>query len=192
MMKFRLIAIVFLVFFFSKEIFAQEYSTVSESRRKSVQSILDYRYKGGFYTFEKHFNSTVTFPETAKLNCRIGICVASLTIDCNGEILEVILKNPLKLGIDEEITNFINSTTGNWNTCTNDKYTKIDVPIQFTIEGIETNTTDAVLIVVGEPMPGQTCFNDEYYIEKVEKYLEKKKGKKALQYLYHLIRRKNG
>lgn len=168
---------------------AQEYSSVSESRKESIRSILDYRYKGGFYTFEKHFNSTVTFPETANLNCRIGICVASMNIDCNGEIVEVTLKNPLKLGIDEEITNFINSTTGKWNTCTDNKYTKFDIPIQFTIRGIETNSTDAVLIVVADPLPGQTCFDDEYYIEKVEKLMEKKKGKKVLQYLHHLIRR---
>lgn len=188
-MKVSLIMTVLAVFFFLGGLNAQEYSSVSESRKESIRSILNYRYKGGFYTFEKHFNTTVTYPESAKLNCRIGICVVSLKIDCDGEIVEVTLKNPLKLGIDEEITNFINSTTGNWNTCTDDKYTKFDVPIQFRLRGVETNSTDAVLIVEDEPILGQTCFGDEYYIEKVEKLMEKKKGKKVLQYLHHLIRR---
>lgn len=177
------------VFCFFSELDAQEYSSVSESRKESIRSILNYRYKGGFHTFEKHFISTVTFPEAAKYNCRIGICVASLKVDCNGEIVEVKLKNPLRLGIDEEISNFIHSTTGNWNTCSDNKYTKFDIPIQFTIRGIETNSTDAVLIIVGEPLPGQICNDDQYYIEKVEKLMEKKKGKKALQYLNQLIRR---
>ncbi len=177
------------VFFFIGEINAQEYSSVSESRASAIKSILDYRYKGGFYTFEKHFNSTVTFPESAKYNCRIGICVASLNIDCNGEIVEVKLKNPLRLGIDEEITNFFYSTTGNWNKCTYDKYTKFDIPIQFTIRGVETNSTDAVLIIVGEPIPGQSCYDDLYYLEKAEKMMEKRKGKKVLDYLNQLIRR---
>ena len=95
----------------------------------------------------------------------------------------------MKLGIDEEITNFINSTTGKWNTCTDDKYTKFDVPIQFTIEGVETNSTDALLIHTAEGIPGQDCFDDAYYIEKVEKQMEKKKQKKAMQYLMQLIRR---
>ena len=188
-MKVSLIMTVLAVFFFIGEINAQEYSSVSESRASAIKSILDYRYKGGFYTFEKHFYSTVTFPESAKYNCRIGICVVSMNIDCNGEIVEIKLKNPLRLGIDEEITNFIYSTTGNWNPCADKKYTKFDIPVQFTIRGVETNSTDAVLIIEGEPIPGQSCDDDLYYIEKVEKLMEKKKGKKALQYLNQLIRR---
>lgn len=188
-MKVSSIMTVIAVFFFIGGLNAQDYSSVSESRALGIKSILDYRYKGGFYTFEKHFNSSVTFPESALYNCRIGICVVSLLVDCNGDIVEVKLKNPLRFGIDEQITDFIYSTTRNWNACTDDKYVKFDIPIQFTIRGVETNFTDGVLISVGEPIPGQSCEDDQYYIEKVEKLMEKKKGKKALQYLNRLIRR---
>lgn len=168
---------------------SQTTTTVSESRKESLKSILNYRYKGGFYSLEKDFNTSVTYPETARINCRLGICVASLTVDCEGVVQEVTLKNPLKLGIDEQITNFFNSTTGKWNTCENDKYTNIDIPIQFIIDQTETNTTDALLICVGERLPGQPCNPDEYYVKKARKYLDKKNAKKALLNINVLIRR---
>ena len=167
----------------------QEYSSVSESRKSNLISILDYRYKGGFYTLEKDFNNFVSFPEVAKINCRVGICVASLVVDCEGVIQEVILKNPLKLGIDEEITNFFNSTTGKWNTCDDDRYTKFDIPIQFTLTGTETNSEDALLRFVGEGIPGSPCNSDEYYLKKLDKALKKENGKKAMQYVNILMRR---
>jgi hypothetical protein len=188
MKNYRVIMLTLLLLF-SVLLYAQEYSNISESRKASIQSMLDYRYKGGFYTFEKDFNNFVEYPETAQVNCRMGICIASLVIDCEGKIVEITLKNPLKLGIDEQITNFLNSTAGKWNTCNDDRYTKFDVPIQFKIEGVKTNTDDAMLIHTAEAMPGVSCFDDQYYLEKAEKYIKKKKGKKALQYLGKLIRR---
>ena len=77
---------------------AQEYTTVSESRKESIKSILNYRYKGGYYTFEQDFNNMVSYPETAKLNCRLGICIASIKVDCEGVIQEVTLKKPFEAG----------------------------------------------------------------------------------------------
>jgi hypothetical protein len=168
---------------------SQTTTTVSESRKENLKSILNYRYKGGFYTLEKDFAATVTFPESAKMNCRLGICVASVTVDCKGVIQEVTLKNPLRLGIDEEITNFFNGTSGKWNNCDDDKYTRFEIPIQFTIDGTITNSTDALLICVGEHEPGQLCNPDEYYLKKAQKYMEKKNGKKALPYINVLIQR---
>lgn len=168
---------------------SQEYQNLSESRKASLISILNYRYKGGFYTLEKHFNQQVSFPEAAKYNCRVGICIASVYVDCEGVIQEVALKNPLKLGIDEEITNFFNSTAGDWNTCDDDRYTRFEIPIQFTLTGTETNSADALLIHEGEGIPGQPCNSDQYYLSKVEKFLKKKNGKKAVQYIDLLIKR---
>ena len=188
-MKNKLILTFIFIVIFSFYGESQNVTTVSESRKESMKSILNYRYKGGYYSLEKDFNTTVKFPETARINCRLGICVASITVDCEGIVQEVSLKNPLKLGIDEEITNFFNATSGNWNTCEDNKYTRIDIPIQFTIDGTETNSTDALFICVGERLPGQPCNPDEYYLKRAEKYMNKKNGKKALQYIDVLIRR---
>ena len=164
-------------------------TTVAESRKESLKSILNYRYKGGFYTLEKHFNNSVKYPETARMNCRLGITIASVNIDCNGVVQQVKLKNSLKLGIDEAISNFFNSTAGNWNTCDDDRYTKFDIPIQFTIEGTETNSTDALFICTADPLDGQECYADEYLMKKFTKYFEKENGKKAMQYIDALIKR---
>jgi len=51
---------------------AQEVSTVSKSRKKNIKNQLDYRYRGGFYSFEKLFNKNVTYPEVLQKNCITG------------------------------------------------------------------------------------------------------------------------
>jgi len=188
-MIYRMIIVYLFTALFSVSAISQTNTTVAESRKESLKSILNYRYKGGFYSLEKDFNSTVNYPETARINCRVGICVASVVVDCKGVIQEVTIKNPLKLGIDEEISNFFNSTAGNWNTCEEDKYTKFDIPIQFVVDETETNTTDALFVCVGERLMGQPCNPDEYYLKRAKKFLEKKNGKKAIQNIDMLIRR---
>jgi hypothetical protein len=151
-------------------------------------NILDYRYKGGFYTFEKDFNLTVEYPEVATQNCIIGICIVSLQVDCNGDIKQIKFKNALKYGIDEQIGNFLNSTIGNWNKCDDERYTRFEIPIQFTLKGTKTNTKDGILVKIGDN-PGYTCNDDEYYRSKADKALEKKKGKRALPFIDLLITR---
>ncbi len=167
---------------------AQEYSTASESRNAQLRNILDYRYRGGFYTFEKDFNIAVEYPEAARQNCIIGITIVSLVVNCDGSISRISLKNSLKYGIDEQISQFFNGTYGKWNKCDDDRYTKFEIPVQFTMKGTKTNTTDALLVKEGKN-PGFVCNDDEYYFLKAEKALEKKKGKKALPIIEFLLKR---
>jgi hypothetical protein len=168
---------------------AQEYGTVSESRKTNLISVLNYRYKGGFYTLEKHFNNSVSFPDVAKYNCRVGICIVSVYVDCEGVVQKVSIKNPLRYGIDVEVSKFFNSTAGNWNPCSDERYTKFDIPIQFTLTGTKTNTTTALLIHEGEGIIGEPCEADEYYMKRAEKMLKKKNGKKAMEPINILLMR---
>jgi len=187
MKKFLLGSIVILLFF-SYILRGQEDLSISESRKQNLKEVLDYRFKGGYYSFERLFIKTVEYPETALQNCVMGIIIASFEVNCNGEIVRVSLKNIMRYGIDEEITKFFHATKGQWNKCEEDKYTRFDVPIQFRIAGVETNTTDAMLIEEGEGS-GFDCHDDNYYLEKANKLLDKGKGKKALEYINTLILR---
>ena len=67
---------------------AQEKSTISESRKKVFMNLMDYRYQGGFYTFEKLFNQNVTYPEELQKNCVMGIVILSFRVDCEGVLTE--------------------------------------------------------------------------------------------------------
>lgn len=167
---------------------AQDEESIAQTRKDNLIKVLNYRFKGGYYTFEKMFVKNVTYPEMAKLNCIVGISIISLNIDCEGNISGVRIKTPLGYGIDGEITNFIHATEGHWNNCNDDKYTKFEIPIQFLLEGTKTNETDALLVMIDEN-PGFLCNGDEYYIKKLEKYMDKEKYKKALPYIDIMIRR---
>ncbi len=79
-------------------------------------------------------------------------------------------------------------TEGHWNTCRDEKYTKFEIPIQFKLKGCVTNNEDGLLVIEASN-PGYLCNDDQYYIDKLEKYISKGKNKKALQYLGIMIRR---
>jgi hypothetical protein len=167
---------------------AQQEITLSESRKKNLKMMLDYRYRGGFYSFERLFLKTVEYPEIATNNCVTGILIVAFEVDCEGEIQEIKIQNPLQFGIEKQITNFFDQTIGEWNTCDDNRYTRFSVPIQFRITDLETNTTDA-LLVIEDKIVGVPCEPDAYYLNKAKKQLEKGKGKKALENINVLIKR---
>ncbi len=173
---------------FGNNAISQETKSIPEIRKDNLIKLLNYRYKGGYYTFEKLFNKTVTYPPAAKNSCVVGISIVALVVDCKGEITDIKIKTPLGYGIDGEISNFFQLTVGNWNDCNDDKYTKFEIPIQFILEGTETNITDALLVIKDEN-PGFLCNSDEYYLKRIEKYMEKGKYKKVIPYLDVMIRR---
>ncbi len=118
----------------------------------------------------------------------MGIAIVSFRVSCKGELHSLIIKTRLGYGIDNEITSFFAKTEGMWNTCNDEKYTRFEIPIQFRLSGTDTNNEDALLVLETEN-PGYLCNNDEYYIKKLNKYIEKGKKKKILQYLEILTRR---
>ncbi len=187
MMK-NIIWIVILLLMSSQYSYAQDSTDISQQRKDNIIKLLNYRYKGGYYNFEKLFYKKVTYPEVARNNCIVGITILSITVECDGTVSDVRTKNSLGFGIDEAISMFMNETSGNWNTCTDPKYTKIEIPIQFRTDGTQTADDVALLTCIGEN-PGFVCNDDEYYLKKAERFLEKKKGKKAMEMLDILIKR---
>ncbi|MCF8348676.1 MAG: energy transducer TonB [Bacteroidales bacterium] len=166
----------------------QEGSSISESRKSNLINLLNYRYKGGFFDFEKLFNLKVTYPEMAKGNCIMGIILIDLTVDCNGTITDVRTKNNLGYGIDQMVSNFIVESEGQWNKCNDDKYTRMEIPVQFKIEGTQTAENEALLVCIGQN-PGLNCKDDDDYLKKAEAAIEKGKKKRALENLDKLIKR---
>ncbi len=167
---------------------AQEPANVAITRNKQTHDLLDYRFRGGFYTFERMFLQTVKYTDMARQNCVIGIVILSFQVDCDGTLRNVKFKNPLHYGLDQELQKFMESTKGHWNKCHDNKYTRFSVPIQFTMQGTVTDTLDPVITLVGKN-PGYVCNGDNYYLKKAKEALAKKKGRKAQTYLETLIKR---
>ena len=166
----------------------QEVKSISQTRKDNLITLLNYRFKGGYYTFEKVFKLNAVYPPVAIGNCIMGIAIVGFNVTCEGEVKNLKIKSPLGYGIDNEIASFFAKTAGQWNTCNDEKYTKFEIPIQFKLNGSETNTEDALLVIEADN-PGYLCNDDEYYIAKMEKYIEKGKQKKALHYIGIMIRR---
>lgn len=170
--------------------FAQEQdlqNQLKEERFATLKHILDYRFKGGSGEFERVFFSTVTYPENAKNNCIIGTTILSFTVSCDNELGNFSLRNPLHYGLNEELQKFLSATTGMWNTCHDDKYTKFEVPVFFNLKGTETGAKG--FLTLEEENPGFSCKDDSYYMQQFERLRDKKKVNKALKMLDQLIRR---
>lgn len=182
----KIILFAFSFIFFGSTLFCQESGTPAASRKANLKQLLDYRYRGGYYSFERLFLKTVTYPDFAKKNCVVGILIARFEVDCEGEIKNLVISNPLKWGIDEMVQKFFQETIGNWNKCDDDKYTRFEVPIQFTINDTKTNSTDAMLIYQVD-LVGYNCKSDSYFQEKFEEAMKKNNKKKALKNINELI-----
>ncbi len=186
-MRLRVIILAIMIGIFGSS-YSQEAGTASASRLANIKHMLDYRYKGGFYTFQKLFIQTVKYPPMAAHHCAIGIVIVAFQVDCDGNVGDIRMKTPLYYGIKEEITKFLDATTGNWNLCDDERYTKFEIPIQFTLDDVETNTEDGVLVCTDD-IQGLTCNDDEYYLKRAKKALEKGSNKRALKNLAVLIQR---
>ena len=188
MKKLVLLVVFIVVAGIGNNLISQDSTSISKARKDNLIKLLNYRFRGGYYTFEKVFQQNVEYPPMASANCVMGIAIVSFRVSCEGEVKNLKIKIPLGYGIDNEISTFFAKTAGQWNTCHDDKYTRFEVPIQFRLGGTETNTDDALLVLEADN-PGYLCNDDEYYIKKMEKYLDKGNKKKALQYVEIMMRR---
>lgn len=160
---------------------------INQSRNKQIKHILDYRFKGGAGAFESELLKHVSYTPEALNNCVIGTVILSFTVDCDNKIGDLRMRNPLHFGLNEKLQAFFKATEGQWNTCKDDRYTKFEIPVLFTIGKTETSAKGFV-IIEGES-PGLRCKSDAYYMEQFEKWRNKGKVKRAIESLDMLIRR---
>ncbi len=187
-MQKKIFGLLMVLLFAGSVLSAQELVNVAKTRNKQTKDLLDYRFRGGFYAFERQFLQTVKYTDQARVNCVIGIVVVSFQVDCDGTLRNLKIKNPLHNGLDEQVEKFMTSTKGHWNICHDNKYTRFSIPIQFTMEGTKTDSIDPLISLTGKN-PGYVCNDDDYYLQKAKEALAKKKGKKAQDLLEILIKR---
>lgn len=160
-------------------------SLLKENNR-IIKTMLDYRYKGGSGAFERDFFLNVDYNKISRESCTIGTTIMQFTVDCDGTLGEFNIINPLNDYISSQLQKFFLMTEGNWNECQNSDYEYFEVPILFTIEGLE---TEAIGFITNyDEELGCPCKDDSHFHEEFEKY-KNKKPKKALKAIEELIRR---
>lgn len=174
----------------SLEVFSQADSAanvLSQSRNKNIRHMLDYRFKGGSGAFEGELLKHVSYTPEALANCVVGTVILSFTVDCDTKISDLRMRNPLHYGLNEKLQAFFNATEGQWNSCVDDRYTRFEIPILFTVQNTETNASG--FVTVEAEAKGMRCKSDQYYLDQFEKMRKKGKVKRALNNLDVLIQR---
>lgn len=180
-----------MVLFSTQFVWGQNLDELNEkltNQRFEIQrTILNYRFRGGSGEFERVFFKQVNYTEEARKNCVVGVVIMTFTVSCDNIISDLKMRNPMHYGLNEELQKFLEATEDSWNTCQDEKYTRFEIPVLFTLKGTETNAR-GFLTLIGDS-PGFTCRSDEYYMERFEKYNSKGRKMKALEMLDQLIRR---
>ncbi|MBW7847799.1 MAG: hypothetical protein H3C41_06930 [Bacteroidales bacterium] len=175
---------------FSVFAYSQSDSTLTDlsaSRNKTVQHILDYRFRGGAGEFERLLLQQVKYTPEALSQCVMGTVILSFTVDCDNNMSEMRVRNPMYHGLNEQLQAFYKSTEGMWNRCNDRRYSRFEIPVLFKIEKVETHAGG--LFEIEGNSPGVPCRGDDYYFEQYKKNQAKGKTKKALQALDVLIHR---
>ena len=157
-----------------------------KENNKVIKTMLDYRYKGGSGAFERDFFVHVDYNKISRQSCTLGTTIMMFTVHCDGSLGEFNIINPLNDHLNSQLQKFFLMTKGNWNECQNSDYEYFEIPIVFTIEGLE---TDAVGFITNyDDEIGYPCKGDKYFRDEFDKYKDKK-PKKAMKALDELIRR---
>ena len=163
-----------------------------EDTRSSFYYILDNRFEGKSDAFLDLFNKTVTYPEEAKENCRMGLSKISFTIDKDGKMSKVKYNQKLGFGIENSLDAFLKKIQGKWKT---GRQSEFEMTVGFRIKNGQINyRPDADLIVSASPLykfstGDLSCGNTEELYKKTEKYIKKKKYSKAKPLVEELLRR---
>ncbi len=182
--------VIVLILFLNISLWAQSdslYNQLADSRNKALKRQIDFRFRGGSGEFEKIFYSKVEYTLEARKACVMGIVILSFKVDCNNKMGDFHIKNPLGYGLSEKLGQFFAATEGNWNTCTDEKYSRFEIPIQFILEQNEIGGK-GYMVVEGK-YPGFKCKSDAYYLEIFDELKAKNKTKKALEALDELVKR---
>lgn len=177
-----------LIFVFSSTANSQQ-STVNsllKENNRIIKTMLDYRYKGGSGAFERDFFIHVDYNNISRQSCTIGTTIMQFTVGCDGTLGEFNIINPLNDYLNSQLQKFFLMTQGNWNECQNSDYEYFEIPIVFTIEGIETEAIGFITNI--DEQKGCPCKDDSYFYEEFQKHKDKK-PKKALNAINELIKR---
>lgn len=157
-----------------------------KENNRIIKTMLDYRYKGGSGAFERDFFLNVDYNKISRQSCTIGTTIMQFTVNCDGTLGEFNIINPLNDYISSQLQKFFLMTQGNWNECQNSDYEYFEIPIVFTIEGLE---TEAVGFITNyDEEEGCPCKDDTFFHQEFEKH-KNKRPKKALKAIEELIRR---
>ena len=189
--KFKvIISILVMVFAFSLKANSQESTAdiqnLLEKNNRIVKTLLDYRYKGGSGAFERDFFLNVDYNQISRQSCSVGTTIMQFTVNCDGTLGEFSIINPINDYLSSQLQRFFLMTNGNWNECQNTDYEYFEVPIVFTIEGLQTEAKGVITNYAEKE--GAPCKCDNDFHKEFNKY-KYKKPKKALNAINELIKR---
>lgn len=165
---------------------ADKVRAVLKENNRIIKTMLDYRYKGGSGAFERDFFLHVDYNKFSRQNCALGTTIMVFTVHCDGTLGEFSIINPLDDYVSTELQKFFLMTKDSWNKCQNSDYEYFEIPIVFTIEGLQTEALGFITYV--DEKDGAPCKDDNHYHQEFQQFKDKK-AMKALRAIDEIIRR---
>ena len=154
------------------------------------------RYVGGDTAFYRFFAQNLRYPASARHAGIIGTAILGFTLLPNGELTDIELVNPLSKDLDNEIKRVFSETAGNWFPSSQALPVRMYLPIAYTLDGvplIRAEINDKLfieeIIMKAFGRVQATVKPSAKLIDKLYKFIEKEKHRKALHFADELIRR---
>lgn len=154
------------------------------------------RYVGGDTAFYRFLAHSLRYPASARHAGIIGTAILGFTLLPNGELTDIEIANPLSKDLDNEIMRVFLETTDNWKPSPEALPIRMYLPIAFTIDGvpliragIDDNLFIEEIIMRAFGRVQATVKPSAKLIDKLYKFIEKEKHKRALRSADELVRR---
>lgn len=154
------------------------------------------RYQGGKDAFYRYLAKNLKYPLEARQSTRIGTAIVGFTLSAEGKLQDLEIVNPLGKGIDDNIRQVFSELADQWTASPGDAAVRMYLPISYTLNGkpfYRINPQDdqfiSEVIVNGYGALRYSYDSREQLINKVYKYIDRKKYKRALIFADELIRR---
>lgn len=161
--------------------------SLSGVRDRNLKHLLDFRFRGGSGEFERQLLANVEYTDRARRECVVGVVILSFSVTCDNELSDFRMRNPLGYGMNEVLRSFFEGTENHWNTCNDERYTRFEIPVLFTLEGTVTDAKG--FFTVEGKNPGYRCRPDSYYMDRYERFMERGRTRKAIEMIDILIKR---
>lgn len=151
----------------------------------NYKSFVEQHYAGSVKEFETQINSTIRYPAMSRHRCEIGEAIVEIKI-ADSKVKQITFNNRLPKLLEEQITQTIMSTNGQWKPSASGEVLEMSFGFQLGFEILIGGDFKVQAI----PLSGSTsCEATEEIEASVKKWMAKKKYQKALANCEKLLSR---
>ncbi len=157
---------------------------------ENIDIFLEKNYEGGKHQFYDKVSNNLRYPQSARIQCKIGVLVTKLEIEPNSKNVKIVFLNTIGYGVESNVEDVLEMTNGNW-IVSNEKRS-VEITIGYRIG--ENKEIQADILMTASPVNPNTGTGCKFkeskeLLRRITTYMKKGKYKKAKKICKELLSR---